>query len=65
MFTLAIQSFLQAQYKAGTIQIIIALGFLALLIRNIIAVRNHKQSCSTSACGGTNWLHKLFKKKEK
>ncbi len=65
MFTLAIQSFLQAQYKAGAIQLIIALGFLALLIRNIVAVRNHKQSCSTSTCAGTNWFNNLFKKKEK
>ena len=64
MLTLAIQSFMQQQYKAGTIQLIIALGFMALLIRNIIAVRNQKQGCSTTGCGMTDWFTNLFKKKE-
>jgi len=64
MLGLAIQSFLQAQYMAGATQLIIALGFIALLIRNIIAVRNQKQGCDTELCTGTNWISKLFKKKE-
>jgi len=64
MFVLAIQNFINGQYKAGTIQLIIALGFLALLIRNIIAVRNQKQGCSTTGCTMTDWFTNLFKKKE-
>ena len=62
MLSLAIQSFMQQQYKAGTIQLIIALGFMALLIRNIMAIRNEKQGCSTTGCGMTDWFTKLFKK---
>ncbi len=64
MFILAIQNFMQQEYKAGTIQFIIALGFLALLIRNIMAVRHQKQGCSTSGCKMTDWFTHLFKKKE-
>ena len=63
MLGLAIQSFLQAQYMAGATQLIIALGFLALLIRNIIAVRNQKNGCSTTGCGMTDWFSNLFKRK--
>jgi len=65
MLGLAIQSFLQAQYMAGATQLIIALGFLALLIRNIIAVRNEKEGCSTTGCSIIDWFTNLFKKKEK
>ena len=65
MFVLAIQSFMQHQWMAGTVQLIIALGFFALLMRNIIAVRNQKQGCSTTGCSMTDWFTNLFKKKEK
>ena len=65
MFVLAIQSFMQHQWLAGATQLIIALGFLALLIRNIMAVKNQKQGCDTELCTGTNWINNLFKKKEK
>jgi len=65
MLALAIQSFLQQQYKAGTLQLIIALGFMALLIRNILSVRNQKEGCNTSGCGMFDWFTELFKKKEK
>ncbi|HIP27624.1 MAG TPA: hypothetical protein EYG82_00415 [Sulfurovum sp.] len=64
MFVLAIQSFIQHQWMAGTVQLIISLGFLALLIRNVIAVKNQRQSCDTELCTGTNWISKMFKKKE-
>jgi len=50
---------------AGAVQLIIALGFFALLMRNIIVVRNQKQDCTTSGCGMTEWFTNLFKKKEK
>ena len=45
MFVLAVQSFMQHQWLAGTLQLIISLGFLALLIPNIIAVKNQQQGC--------------------
>ena len=64
MFGLAIQNFIQQQWLAGSTQLIIALGFLALLIRNIISVRNQKKGCSTTGCSITDWFSNLFKKKE-
>ena len=64
MLVLAIQSLLQEQYLAGAMQLIIALGFLALLIRNIIAVKNQQQNCETGLCTGTNWISRLLKKKD-
>jgi len=63
MLGLSFQSFYQGQYKAGTLQLIIALGFVALLIRNIVAVRNQKKGCSTTGCSMTDWFTNLFKKK--
>lgn len=65
MFAVAIQSFIQHQWMAGVVQLIIALGFLTLLIRNILAVRNQKQGCTTTGCGITDWFTDLFKKREK
>ena len=65
MLGLAIQSFLQHQWMAGATQLIIALGFMALLIRNILAVKAQKQGCDTELCTGTNWISNLLKKKDK
>ena len=64
MLGVAIQSFIQYQWMAGVLQLIIALGFLWLLIRNMLAVRNEKQGCSTTGCGITDWFTALFKKRE-
>lgn len=64
MFVLSIQSFMQHQWMAGAVQLIIALGFFALLMRNIIAVRNQKQGCSSTGCGMTDWFTNLFTKKK-
>lgn len=64
MLGLSIQSLMQHQYMAGTVQIIIALGFMLLLVRNIIAVRNQKQECGSTGCGMMGWLNNLLKKKE-
>lgn len=64
MFGLCIQSFIQHQYMAGAVQLIIALGFTLLLIDNIIAVRNGKQVCGTSGCKMTDWFAHLFKKED-
>ena len=62
MLGLAIQSFIQHQWMAGGVQLIIALGFIILLIRNILAVRAQKQGCSTTGCGVADWFTNLFKK---
>jgi hypothetical protein len=62
MLGLAIQSFIQHQWMAGAVQLIIALGFIILLIRNILAVRAQKQGCSTTGCGVADWFTNLFKK---
>ena len=64
MFVLAIQSFIQHQWLAGTMQLIISLGFLTLLVRNIIAAKNQRQGCDTGVCTGTGWISNLLKKKE-
>jgi len=64
MFVLSIQSFMQHQWLAGIFQLIISLGFLALLVRNVIAVKNKQQNCDTGLCTGTNWISKLWKRKE-
>ena len=64
MFGVAIQSFMQHQWMAGAIQLIIAAGFMVLLIRNILAVRNQKKECTTTGCGITDWFTSLFKRKE-
>ena len=64
MFGVAIQSFMQHQWIAGIVQSIIALGFMALLIRNILIVRNKKSGCTTAGCGSPKWLLNLFKKEK-
>lgn len=64
MLTLAIQSFIAQQWMAGSVQLIITLGFAILLIRNIMAIRNQKHGCSTSNCSMTEWFKTLFKTKE-
>ncbi len=70
MFAFAIQSFIQGQYSTGATQLIIALGFLSLLARNIYVANEHKkrskqEGCSSSDCATPNWLNTLFKRKEK
>ena len=64
MLGLAIQSFIQHQWIAGAVQLMISLGFILLLIRNILVVRNQKQGCSTTGCSMTGWVTNLFKKSE-
>ena len=62
MFGVAIQSFLQHQWMAGALQLIIALGFMLLLIRNILTVRNQKRGCTSTGCGSVHWIMSVFKK---
>ena len=64
MLGVSIQSFIQHQWMAGVLQFIIALGFMILLIRNILTVSCQKQKCSTTGCSIPDWFTKLFKKRK-
>ena len=61
---LSIQNLMQQQWLIGIIQLIIALGFLVLLIRNIRKARCDKNGGCTDGCLLTDGISKLFKKKE-
>ena len=65
MLAVAIQSFIQHEWIAGGIQLIMAAGFMLLLIRNILDVPNQKQGCAATGCKITDWFTSLFKKREK
>lgn len=64
LFGFSVQSLIQGEWLIGIFQLLVSFGFLALLIRNIIAVRNQKQGCNTAGCSGTDWFTNLFKKSE-
>jgi len=64
MLVLSIQNLIQHQWLIGIVQLIIALGFLVLLIRNIRKARCDKNSGCENGCLITNWITKLFKKRE-
>jgi hypothetical protein len=64
MLGVAIQSFIQHQWLAGILQLIIALAFMFLLIRNIMMVRAQKRGCSTTGCGIAGWFTNISKKRE-
>ena len=64
MFALSIQNFLQHQYMTGGLQLMIALGFTTLLVRNVLAVKNQKKDCTATGCDSMNWFTKLSPKKE-
>lgn len=65
MLVLAIQSLLSHQWLAGSIQLIIAIGFMILLIRNIGITRCERKGNCDNFCMLPEWLTKLFKTKEK
>ena len=65
MLFLAIQNLLAHQWAAGIIQLIIALGFFILLIRNIRKTLCDRNGNCDNFCMLPNWLLKLFRKKEK
>ena len=64
MFVLAIQNLMQAHWIIGGIQFIIALGFFILLVRNIQKVRCEREGNCDNACMFTNWIAKIFPKKD-
>ncbi len=65
MLVLSIQNLIQSQWLTGIIQLIIALGFLLLLIRNIQKARCDKNRGCANEYMLTGWIGNLFKKKEK
>jgi len=63
MLVLSIQNLMQHQWLVGIVQLIIALGFLLLLIRNIQKARCDRNGGCDNGCMITNWIGNLFKKK--
>ena len=64
MLVLSIQNLIEQQWLTGIVQLIIALGFLVLLIRNIRKARCDKNGGCDKGCLMTDWITKLFKKRE-
>jgi len=64
MLGFSIQNLLIENWLTGIVQLIIALGFVLLLVNNIRktrAMRNGK-TCDKD-CAVTNWIGNLFKKR--
>ena len=65
MLGLAISNLMAQNWLTGVLQIVIALGFLLLLINNIRRTRAEKAGQCYNGCQVTNWIGNLFNKKEK
>jgi hypothetical protein len=65
MLGLSIQNLLIHNWLTGFVQLVIALGFILLLINNIRQTRAMKNGTCDSGCRVTHWIGNLFKKKEK
>ena len=63
MLVLSIQNLMMHQWLLGIFQLVIALGFLFLLMRNIQKVRCDRNAACTNGCAVINWIGKLFPKK--
>ncbi len=64
IFVLAIQNLMQEHWIIGGVQLIIALGFFILLLRNIQKVRCERGGSYNNVCMFTNWITKIFPKKD-
>lgn len=64
MLGFAVQNLLSANWLTGGVQLVIALGFLLLLINNIRRTRAERAGQCYKGCSITNVLSDLFKKKE-
>jgi len=62
MLGLSLQNLIAQNWLTGLTQLIIALGFLLLLINNIYRVKIEKSGCDYQGCRITNWLSKYFTK---
>lgn len=64
MIVLSVQNLILGHWLVGSVQFIIALGFLVLLLRNIQKVRCDRDSGCVNGCSLTNWIGNILKKKE-
>jgi hypothetical protein len=64
MLGFSIQNLLIENWLTGIVQLIIALGFVLLLINNIRHTRAIKNGTCYNGCKITNWFTNIFKKKE-
>jgi hypothetical protein len=64
MIILAIQNLMQAHWFVGVVQLIIALGFLVLLLRNIQKARCDRDGSCVNGCSITDWISRLLPKKD-
>lgn len=62
MLVFAIQNLAAHQWLAGSLQLLIALGFMALLIRNIRISHCERNGNCDTFCVMPQWLTKRFKK---
>jgi hypothetical protein len=65
MIVLSIQNLIHAHWFAGGIQLMIALGFSVLILRNIQKTNCEKDSSCNHSCMLTGWIAKIFPKKNK
>jgi hypothetical protein len=65
MLFLAVQNLMLSHWLVGGVQLLIALGFLFLLIRNIRITHCERSEKCDNFCMLSDWFMKLFKKKEK
>ena len=64
MFYFAIGNLVAGELLAGLLQGVIALGFLALLVRNIYVTTQERKGCTVSGCKITDTIANLFRKKD-
>ena len=62
MFGLAIQNIIQEHWIVGSIQFLIAMGFLLLLLRNIQKTRCDRDGSCNNVCMLTGWIRNIFPK---
>ena len=65
MLVLSVQNLIEAHWIIGGIQLLISLGFLILLLRNIQKARCDRGGHCDSGCMLTGWIAKYFPKKDK
>lgn len=64
MIVLSMQNLMQSHWFIGGIQLVIALGFSLLLLRNIQKARCDRDGSCNNSCMLTGWIAKLFPKKD-
>ena len=64
MLGFSIQNLLIENWLTGIVQLVIAIGFVLLLINNIRQTRAIRNGTCYNGCKVTNWFKDIFKKKE-